>query len=89
MKHNPLATANAAGATTAIVFIVCRFLVSIFPDLMMNIAKSWFHSFDITTGSSWNLTTESFFLGIVTATITAWLIGYLFAGMYSAFSKKN
>lgn len=88
MKQNPLVIANAAGITTAIVFVVCRFLVGIFPDLMTNIAKSWFHSFELTTAINGNLTTELFVLGLVTAAITAWLIGYLFAVVYSVLAKK-
>lgn len=88
MKHNPTVMANAAGATTAIVYIICRLLVGLFPGSMINIANSWFHSYEITTGARWNLTTGSFFLGIVTATITAWLIGFLFAKLYNYFLKS-
>lgn len=88
MKHNPVATANAAAATIAIVYLVCRFLVGLFPDLMMSIAKSWFHGIDITKISGWNLSIESFIIGIISASISAWLVGYLFASVYNYFAKK-
>ena len=48
MKHDPKATANAAAVTVAIVFIVCRVGVALFPDLAMTIAQSWFHGIQLT-----------------------------------------
>lgn len=89
MKHNPLTTANAVGATTAIVFLACRLLIGLFPDLSFTIAQSWFHGVELTKLGSWNLTTESFVLGIVSATIGAWLVGYLFASFYNFFIKSS
>ena len=83
-----MATANAAAATTAIVYIVCRLLVGLFPDISMNVAKSWFHGIDISKISAWNLSLESFILGIITASITAWLVGYVFATFYNYFIKR-
>lgn len=88
MKHNPLTTANAVGATTALVFLVCRVLVGIFPDLSFTVAQSWFHGIELTKLGSWNLTAESFVLGLVSATVGAWLVGYLFASIYNFFIKS-
>ena len=88
MKHNPMTTANAVGATTAIVYVVCRLLVGLFPAAMMNVARSWFHGIDISKISAWNFSTESFILGIASATIGAWLVGYLFAKLYNYFLKQ-
>lgn len=88
MKHNPSVTANAAAVTTAIVFIVCRFLVALFPELFLNIAQSWFHGIQLTQISELNLSLGSFILGLVTSTIGAWLIGYLFAKLYNYFLKS-
>lgn len=89
MKHEPTVTANAAAATTAVVFVVCRVLIGLFPDLSFTIARSWFHGIELTRLGSWNLTASSFVLGIVSATITAWVIGYLFAFLYNWFLKKR
>ncbi len=33
MKHDPAATANAVAVTTAIVFVLCRVLIGLFPDI--------------------------------------------------------
>lgn len=84
-----MVTANAVAATTAVVFIVCRLLVGLFPDASFTIAQSWFHGIALTKLDSWNLTAESLVLGLVSATITAWLLGYLFAYTYNWFLKKK
>lgn len=89
MKHNPMATANAAALTTTVVYVVCRLLVGLFPGAMMAVAKSWFHGFDITRIRAWNLTFESFVLGIVSATVFAWLVGYLYGASFEYFSRKT
>lgn len=88
MKHNPVVSAHAAAATVAVIYIVCRLLVGLFPDLSMTVAKSWFHGIDISKITAWNLSMESFVLGIITATIFAWLAGYLFGWSFEYFSKK-
>lgn len=89
MKHDSMATANAAGLVTVAVYFVCRLLVGLFPDLSFAVAQSWFHGIELQKLSSWNLTTENFVLGIVSATITAWLIGWCFAHCYNMFLKKK
>lgn len=87
MKHEPTVTANAVGVTTAIVYVICRILVSLFPDLMLTIVQSWFHGIELNRSAPWNLTIPSFLTGLVSSTITAWLIGYLFANVYNYFAK--
>ena len=88
MKHDPSATANAAAVTTAVIYAVCALSITFAPELSMSIAKTWFHGIDITQISAWNITADSLVLGLVTATVGAWLIGYLFARLYNFFLKK-
>lgn len=88
MKHDPKATANGAAVTVAIIYIFCRVGVSLFPDLSMSIAQSWFHGIQLTQISELRLTSGSFVLGLVTSMIFAWLVGYLFANLYNYFVKK-
>lgn len=85
MKHYPLATANASAATTAVIYVVCTAAVVFLPDLFMTIAQSWFHGIDLGKISSFNITVGSFVLGIITATVGAWLIGFIFAKIYNQF----
>lgn len=88
MKHNPKATANAVGVTTAIVFVVCRILVGLFPDLSFAIAQSWLHGIQLTKLEAWDLSFPSLLLGLISSAITAWIIGYIFAIIYNSFAKK-
>ncbi|MCL5797354.1 MAG: DUF5676 family membrane protein [Patescibacteria group bacterium] len=88
MKHEPNATANAAAVTVAALYVVCRLAVSLFPDLAMSVAQSWFHGLELSKVSGWNLSMGSFILGLVTSTVSAWLIGYVFASAYNYFAKK-
>lgn len=89
MKHESVVTANAAATTTAIVFVACRLLVGLFPYAFFTIAQSWFHGIQLSKLDTWNLTTSSFILGLVSATVTAWIIGYVFAYTYNWFLKKK
>ncbi len=88
MKHEPTATANALAATIAIVFVACRILVGLFPDLMFTIAQSWLHGVELVKFNPSNLTVQSFVLGLISASVSAWLVGYLFASISNFFSKK-
>lgn len=86
MKKDPKATANAAAITIGVLYISCRVLVQAFPELSLNITRSWFHLIDVSK-SVMDLSTESFVLGLVSSVITAWLVGYLFAISYNMFAK--
>lgn len=79
---------NALAATTAIVFVACRILVGLFPDTFFTIAQSWFHGIQLNQLNSWNLTATSFTLGLISSTITAWVIGFLFVKVYKLFIKS-
>ena len=78
---------NVLAVTTAIVFILCRVLVGLFPDASFAIAQSWFHGIEISKLGVWNLTMQSFVLGLVSATITAWIVGYIFTKTYKLLVK--
>lgn len=88
MKHQPMATANAAGMTTAVVFVACRLLVGLFPDFMFSAAQSWFHGVELTRLGAWNLTLTSFMWGLISSSVFAWVVGYVFAYFYNMFVKK-
>lgn len=88
MKHDPKATANAMAVTIAIVYIFCRIAVFLFPDFSMTIAQSWLHGLELNKVSGWNLSLESFILGLTTITTGGWLLGYIFATVYNYFGKK-
>lgn len=78
---------NALAVTTAIVFVVCRLLVGLFPDISFSVAESWFHGIELGKAGAWNLTISSFILGLISSTITAWIVGYIFIKSYRLFVK--
>lgn len=88
MKGGPTTVANAVAVTTTIVFVACRILVGLFPELSFAVAQSWFHGIALSQLETWNLTVSSFVLGLVSSAITAWVIGYLFAYIYILLAKK-
>lgn len=88
MKHDNIATATATAATVAVVYVVCRLAFLWFPDLSLVVAQSWFHGVSISTTDAVIVTTNSFILGLLTATGGSWLVGYIFAWTYNLFAKK-
>ena len=87
MKQQPYALANALAVTTAIIYVLCRVGVRLFPEAFFSIAQSWFHGIQFSRLDPGSLTMMSFILGLVSATIFAWLIGYFFASAYKFFLK--
>lgn len=87
MKGQSYAIPNALAVTAAIVFVLCRVLVGLFPDISFAIAQSWFHGIELGKVGAWNLTFVSFVLGVISSTITAWIVGYIFTKVYKLFVK--
>lgn len=89
MKKDPIAMGHAAGATTAVVYAVCRLLVGLFPDWMFALGQSWMHGVALQKLGTWNLTMGNFFFGLISISVSAWLVGYLFAWFYNLFLKNK
>ncbi len=89
MKKDPIATAHALATTTIIVYIACALFFILAPDLSIAITKTWFHGIDISSIDARSNTMSSFVLGLVSASISAWLVGYLYALLYNSFAKKR
>lgn len=81
------AVQNALAVTTAIIYVLCRVLVGLFPDAFFNIAQSWFHGIGFSKLSPESLAMPSLLLGLVSSVITAWVVGYIFIKVYKAFTK--
>lgn len=82
MKNKSLVLPNALAVTTAIVYVLCRVLVGVFPNAMFSVAQSWFHGIQLSRLGTWNLTLPSFVLGLVSSTVTSWVVGYIFVIVY-------
>lgn len=90
MKHEPNVTANAIAVTVGVLYVICRVLVLLAPDLFLAITGTWFHGIDISKIAATSAAADpgSFVLGLITSAGGAWLVGYLFAYIYNYFVKK-
>ncbi|OGK11297.1 hypothetical protein A2954_01920 [Candidatus Roizmanbacteria bacterium RIFCSPLOWO2_01_FULL_37_12] len=89
MKTNKMVLANAFALTIGFSYIVCRLLVSLFPELMMQISKSWFHLVDLTRIRRLDLSLNLFMLGLISSVVTAWIFGYFLGWSIEFFSKNK
>lgn len=87
LSHEPMTIANAVGATTAVVFIVCRLSFIVAPELSLTIGRSWFHGIDISLIAAQRMAGDGFILGLVSATLGGWLVGFVFAKFQNYFAK--
>lgn len=88
LSHDPMATANAAAATTVVIFVACRLLVSIVPGGMFTLAQSWFHGVQLARMMTWNASPSTLVLGLVSSAVFGWIVGYVFALFYNIFTEK-
>ncbi len=88
LSHDPMATGNAAAATTAVVFVACRLLVGVFPGFMFALGQSWLHGVQLTKMSAWNVPSSTFLFGLISSSLFAWVAGYVFALFYNKFVER-
>lgn len=89
MKFNSIQIANAFAFAALIFFVACRVLVSLSPDLMFSVAQSWFHGIELSKLNTWNLSTETFLIGLISSAATAWIFGFLLGLGLEIFGKKK
>lgn len=89
MKAIKIVMANAFALTIGITYVVCRVSVSLFPDLFIQITKSWFHIIDLTKIRGTDLSLNLFALGLVSSVVSAWFFGYLLGWSMEFLSKKK
>lgn len=83
MKLDNTRLANTTAIVTAGVYAVCWALVGTTPMFYRGMMRSWMHGVDISTLPFSPMTIDLGLYGLVTMTITAWLIGYVFATVYN------
>lgn len=89
MKRSFLATASASALTVASLYVVCRVFVGLFPTFSYVVIQAWFHGLISQNAARFELTWPSFLLGLLSATIVAWLAGWCFAHCYNMFARKS
>lgn len=78
--RNPWRTGCAAALTAAIVSILCAVAVMLFPQGTVDFINSWTHGLDFTALRTYRpLTLGGFLLGLFNVSLTAFVVGALYA----------
>jgi len=84
----PIILANALTTVGLGLYVACRILTLIVPDLIFNIGQSWFHTFNIDTlKTATPLDVGTFIFGAVTLGILTWVTTYATTALYNNWSK--
>lgn len=84
----PIVFANVVAVVTLGVYVVCRVLALVAPDLLFAVGQSWFHTWNLDAVKNivpFDLGT--FLLGGVTSTFFAWVVAYAGAWLYNRWAK--
>lgn len=84
----PIILANSLTTVVLGLYVTCRMLSIIAPDIIFNAGKSWFHTFslDALRGTT-PLELGTFVFGAVTLAILTWVTTYASAALYNKWSK--
>lgn len=84
----PVPFANAITVVGLGLYVVCRVLSLVIPDLLFAVGQSWFHTFSLDSSKAVTpMDLGTFLLGGITFGVLAWVTGYAFAYLYSRFAK--
>lgn len=85
-----IALANSVATAFGLFYVGCLVLTLIAPDLVFNIARGWFHNFNLdVVKPTGGLDIGSSFLGLVSYIVTIWVVTYLSATFYNNWSGKR
>ena len=86
LKPQPFA--NAFTTVALGLYIVCRVISLVAPDLLFSIGRSWFHTFSVDSlRSTASMDIGTFIIGAVTLAILVWVTAYTGAILYNKWSK--
>lgn len=84
----PIALANASTVVALGIYVVCRLISLIAPDLLFSVAQSWFHTFSTESVRSVTpMNIGTFIFGAVTLAVLVWLTLYSAAILYNKLAK--
>lgn len=87
LRHEPMATAHALGATGALFYIACVVIVGISRPTYMTMMSSWFHGVNVSALPVAPMMGGSLLAGFITFSIVSWVAGYVFARFYNWFAS--
>lgn len=84
----PIILANSLTTVVLGLYVICRVLSIIAPDILFNVGKSWFHTFslDALQGTT-PLELGTFVFGAVSLAILTWGTTYASVALYNNWSK--
>ena len=86
----PVAFANAFALVGLGLYIGCRILTLIVPDLLFAVGQSWFHTLNLeAVRGAASMDIGAFLLGGITFGALAWITGYALAYLYNNLEKKS
>ena len=81
---NAKAFAHAVTAVTAVVYVICRLLSVLVPDLLFGLAQAWVHTLSLESmKTSQAVPFGSFVVGLVTLSALAWVVTYATIWLYN------
>ncbi len=84
-EHYVHPTGFAFGLTAGIVYSVCAFFVAVAPGMVVKFVNTWFHSIDLgPLMVAKQITFGTFFAGLVSVLVSAYVVGVLYALIYNA-----
>jgi len=84
----PIALANAATTVSLGIYVVCRVVSLVAPDLLFSVGQSWFHTFSTeSVRSVAPMNIGTFIFGTVTLAVLVWLTFYAGATLYNKWAK--
>lgn len=87
-RLNPWRSGGAAALTAAVLSLACAAAVYFFPQGTLDFVNSWTHGLDLTTLRSerpWTL--GGLALGVINVSLTAFVVGVVFACSYNLLGK--
>lgn len=82
-----VAFANALAIVSDVFALVCALLVWTARDFALGLASGWVHGIDLAALPVATPTVGGVLVGLVTLTVAAWAVGYLFAWTYNKLAK--
>lgn len=84
----PVAAANSLTAVSLAIYVVCRVLSLVAPDLLYSVGQSWFHTFSFGgVKTVMPLDFGTFTTGALTLGLLAWITGYVIVVLYNKWAK--
>ena len=82
------AFANAVTTVFVVAYVICGIIAFVAPDLLFNVANSWFHAINLdVVKATTPMELGTFVFGVVTFSVYIWVLTFAGASLYNKFAK--